>query len=152
MRPLVPTQYANFLAVATRGPGALDRGYALDETFEETIEQIENTGRGWRSWYERPGDTFQFSVDEALMLSNDARIDSDILNPGRSSLLKSIEATEDFQSRLDLVYRWVYGREATDEEASAIRAYVDRPDRDVEARWRQVVWATLTSPEARFNF
>jgi hypothetical protein len=147
-RPLSPRQYAVSLRFATSAPEIFTPGNAKPEEIESRIENTVLSGTGYERWFERPGENFNFAVEEALFLSNSTDVQNQLLVGG---LVKSLGNLPTAEARIRLASRSVLLREPSDEEISLLSSYLDaRTDRPEEGL-RQIVWAMLTSNEARFN-
>lgn len=146
VKPMSPRQYAASLALASRNPAHFDDP-------SEAATRIQNevkAHRGWESKFVIPGETFQVSVDEALLFSNanEFKDKTKVANDRLGGELAAIESNEQMVQR---AIKTVYSRPATADEIEAISAYVAaRGDRRNEAI-SQIVWALLTSSELRFN-
>ncbi len=151
-RPLTPRQYALSLLIASRNPSHWDQ-----EAFQETDrwrqerENLENASNGWAGNFETPTDGFQIAVDEALLFSNNDRVQNDLLRDSGDRLVGQIKAAEDDQTAINTAFLAINSRQPTDEESAAIREYLAaRADNRPEAL-KQAVWALLTGTELRFN-
>lgn len=148
-RPLSPRQYAVSLKFATASPQTFLPDKLKPEEIESRVENTERGGLGMERWFERPGENFNFAVEEALFLSNGSDVQNQLL--GGDGLVKALGALPSAEARIRLASRSVLLREPSDEEISLLSSYLDaRTDRPEEGL-RQVVWAMLTSNEARFN-
>ncbi len=72
VRPLTPRQYALSLLLATSAPGSLPAESSAAE-WDGRLQNLENQAAGLAQRIEYPGENFQVSVDEALLLSNSGR-------------------------------------------------------------------------------
>ncbi|MDB5311460.1 MAG: hypothetical protein JWO38_5662 [Gemmataceae bacterium] len=150
LKPLTPQQLATSLKLAAADPAGFD-GKKPDE-FEKLMEQYESSARGFASLIAQPTENFQIGVGEALLFSNGDRIMKEFLTDGGGSLLARLKATKDPKEAAGFLVKVVYGRPPTDDETSALVAYVQkRSDRPAEA-YRQLLWALVTGPEFRFNY
>ncbi|MBU6300023.1 MAG: DUF1553 domain-containing protein [Verrucomicrobia bacterium] len=146
-RPLNPRQYAVSLKLVSLDPAFLGPEIRPHEVAKR-IEGIEAGAGGLAFRFERPGDGFQFPVDEALYLSNSPEARDQFLNGG---LARHLDALPEANGRIRTAYRAVLGRDADPEETGTVRQYLEsRADRPQEAM-RQVLWALLTGSEFRFN-
>jgi hypothetical protein len=149
-RALTPQQVGASLQFAVTGPDAF-KSTAKPEEQAKFIEQVERTGQGWASSLERPGDDFQVGVDEALLFSNNDRIQRELLSLSGDRLLKVLLDLKDNRELATAAVWNVLSRAPEPRELQAITSYLDqRSDRPTEAA-RQVVWSLLTSTEFRFN-
>jgi hypothetical protein len=151
-RPLTPRQYALSLLVASRNPSHWDQeAFQLPDRWRQERENLENASNGWSGNFETPTDGFQIAVDEALLFSNNDRIQNDLLRDSGDRLVGQLKTVEDNHSAINIAFLAVNSRQPTEEESAAIREYLAaRADNRPEAL-RQAVWALLTGPELRFN-
>ena len=148
-RPLTPRQYALSLRFAAMDPESFAPGKWKPEEIEQRIVGTERGSAGYERWFERPGGEFQVPVDEALFLSNNPDVQSQLLDG--SGLVKALEARPSAAERIRLASRAIWQREPADEEVSLLSSYLDaRSDRPQDGL-RQMVWAMLSSAEFRFN-
>ena len=151
-RPLTPRQYALSLLVASRNPSHWDQeAFQEADRWRKEREGLENSSNGWASSFEVPTDGFQIAIDEALLFSNNDRIQNDLLRDSGDRLVGQLKADEDDQNAISTAFLAINSRQPTEEESAAIRDYLAaRADNRNEAL-KQVVWALLTGPELRFN-
>ncbi|MBI1311205.1 DUF1553 domain-containing protein [bacterium] len=151
-RPLTPRQYALSLLVASRNSTHWDQdALQQPDRWRQERESLENSSNGWAGNFEAPTDGFQIAVDEALLFSNNDRIQNDLLRDSGDRLVGQLKAIEDDQEAINTAFLVINSRQPTDEESSAIREYLAaRADNRPEAL-KQAVWALLTGPELRFN-
>ncbi len=146
-RPLTPMQLALSLRVATAAPGEFAKASDIDGK----VEAMDGSARGFASLIEYPRDDFQIGVSEALLFSNAARIQTELLGDGRNQLVGALKDVKDTEKAAEAAILNVLGRPATAEEKKAFVEYVAaRKDRPAEAL-RQAVWALIASAEFRFN-
>jgi hypothetical protein len=147
VRPLSPRQYGVALRMATADPASL--GPDVDAaTLAQRLRDLEAAGEGLAPRFERPRDGFHVAVDEALYLSNHEGLDRQLLGSG---LVPALTRVPSFGDRMRTAYRVVLAREPAEEELAVLRSY-DQARRDQpQAALEQIVWALLTSAEARFN-
>lgn len=149
-RALTPQQVGASLQFAVTSPDAFKRD-AKPEEGEKFIEQVERTGQGWASSLERPGDDFQVGVDEALLFSNNDKVQRELLALSNDRLLKGLLDLKDNRELATAAVWNVLSRPPEPRELQVLADYLDkRSDRPTEAV-RQVVWSLLTSTEFRFN-
>ena len=149
-RALTPQQVGASLQFAVTSPDAFKRD-AKPEEGEKFIEQVERTGQGWASSLERPGDDFQVGVDEALLFSNNDKVQRELLALSNDRLLKGLLDLKDNRELATAAVWNVLSRAPEPRELQVLADYLDkRSDRPTEAV-RQVVWSLLTSTEFRFN-
>src|SRR5262249_25409550 len=151
LRPLPPMQLATSLRLATAGPDRFAANLDAKE-FEQRLEQLEAGARGLASNFEQPRDDFQISVSEALLFSNNERIQKELLSESGQSLLAKMKEAKTPEQAIELAYRSAMSRPPSDEEKKAMLEYVGkRRDKAGEA-YKQVVWALISSAEFRFNY
>ena len=149
-RPLTPRQYGVTLKFATTAPETftVEAAQAPEEKAKR-LENLERGGSGLANWFERPGENFSVAVDEALLLSNSDSVRGQLL--ASSGLVGSLEKLESSEAKVRLALRSVYSRDPKPGEVETLTGYLDaRQERPREAI-EQLVWALLTSAEARFN-
>jgi hypothetical protein len=150
LRPLTPMQLATSLYLVTTDPARFPAGMKAD-AFDKQVEGLENRGRGFAGNIEQPRGNFQIGVGEALLFSNNERVQQEFLADGRDRLVGRLVQVKDRKELIDLAVRTVLARPPRAEENKVLSEYLGkRQDRPVEA-CRQVVWALLTGPEFRFN-
>jgi hypothetical protein len=150
VRPLTPPQYAAVLGLGTTAPDQFPP--------ELSAEELDNRTRGAEEWakgtvdkLEYPGDGFQVSVDEALLLTNSDKVMREVLRDNSDSLLAKLKATTDRRAALTMATWNVLGRAPADEELAILESYLERRADRLADAWKQLTWALLTSTEARFN-
>lgn len=147
---MTPFQLSLSLLVATRNPETWP-GAEKPAEWPEQRQQWENRAEGLARQFEIPVGLFQVPVEEALLLSNGAQTDGELLSDDGEHLvgyLKGIEATDE---RIDQAFLAVLSRLPDGDERARVAAYLsEREDRPVAAVG-QLVWALLTSAEFRFN-
>ncbi|MFT5327459.1 MAG: hypothetical protein ACI8P0_005350 [Planctomycetaceae bacterium] len=152
-RPLSPRQYAMSLLVATRNPPHWEQWLTKPaEDWKKERTGLENGANGWANQFEIPGENFQVAVDEALFFSNNNRIDNDLLRDSGDRLVGHIKELKDPAAAITTAFEAVNSRPPTDDEQTALRAYLESRKENESAALKQVVWALLTSPELRFNY
>ncbi len=151
VRVLSPRQYSLSLLIATAGPESLPASIA-EERWSELRKNWDGAAEGFADRLERPTEHFQVSVDEALMFSNDTRVDRDYLRDSGDKLVGAAQSLEDPSAQLELLFESALSRRPTDDERSIFLGYLqERSDRAVDGL-KQVLWALITSPEMRFNY
>lgn len=148
-RPLTPRQYAMSLRFTAMEPAYLAPGKVKPGEIEQRIAGTERSASGYERWFERPGEDFQVSVDEALFLSNGNDVQSQLLDG--SGLVKSMEALPGAAERIRLAGKAIWQRELSEEEISLLASYLEVRSNQPQAGLRQMVWAMLSSAEFRFN-
>jgi len=148
LKPLTPQQLATALKLATSDPAAFEK--LKPDELEKKLENIEASARGFASSFAQPTDDFQIGVGEALLFSNSDKVAKEFLSDANGTLLGRVKVMKEPRDALTLMAKAVYGRTLSDEELTALAAYVQRRnDRPAEA-YKQVLWAMLTSAEFRF--
>ncbi len=148
LRALTPLQLATSLRLATANPETFPQGAA---ELERKLEDVEGAVRGLAGLFEQPREDFQVGVSEALLFSNNERLQRELLAGGRDRLVGRMEEMKDSERAIHLAIRTVLTREPAPDEKQALLGYLAaRKDRPQQA-YRQIVWALLTSPEFRFN-
>jgi hypothetical protein len=102
--------------------------------------------------FEQPGDNFQVSVTEALLLSNSERIAGDLLRDSGDRLVGKLKTIPDRKEAIAAAIWNVYGRPAEPEELPALEQYLTARAQRLTEGYQQMVWALLTSSEFRFNY
>lgn len=150
VRPLTPAQYATSLRLASMNPGWFPEDVASDE-FHKRIEQVENSARGFAGLIEQPREDFQVSVTEALLFNNSSRISTEFLRDTGDSLIGQLKAIEDPNELVKAAVWNVLARPPAD-EAEALTVYLQQYKDNRVLASQQLVWALLTTNEARFNY
>ena len=151
LRPLTPMQLAVSLRLAVTDPQSLPATLKPDE-FDKRLQALEANAAGYARLFEQPGDDFQVGVGEALLFSNNNRIQKELLADGGDRLLGRLKQLRSVEEVIDTAVRTVLCRPPREEERRLLGDYLrHRSDRPAEAQ-RQMVWALLTSAEFRFNY
>jgi hypothetical protein len=149
-RPLTPRQFGLALSVATANPEQLP-GLDKPDDWSGRRENFESQANGFARLVEIPEDSFQVSVDEALLFSNGEQIMNDYLRDGDDRLVGALATVDDVDELVTTAFECTLTRAPDDEERAAFKGYVnERSDRRATAV-QQLVWALVTSPEFRFN-
>lgn len=151
VRPLTPHQYATTLRLASSSP---DR-FSADLTVEDVaarLGSLENSARSLAKRFEQPGENFQVSVTEALLLSNNEQVMNELLRDANDTLTGSLQRYTDTAEVVEAAVWNVLSRAPTDEERELLGDFFDRQRDDRLKASRQLVWSLLTSSELRFNF
>lgn len=152
---MTPRQYGLSLLVAARSPEKL-HSPAMDESeeYRKWREDFENRSNGWANRIEIPRDgNFQVSVDEALMFSNDAGLQNDLLSESGDRLVGYMKKQESTEEQLQAAFWAICSRQPAEEELAALTDFIEkRPEEERLAAMKQAVWALLTGPEIRFNY
>jgi len=148
-RPLTPNQYGSALVFAVADPDLLTSP-KTPEDLDKRLADLEKRGENLAKHLDRPDDTFQVSVDEALYFSNSDQVQNDLLGEG-GKLLGRILKTEGLAKRLKVAYLNTLSREPSPEEIETLNQYLEARSADEKGAWQQVLWALMTSSEMRFN-
>ncbi len=149
LKPMTPQQLATSLKIAATDPATLT---GKPEEVEKKLEQLESAARGFANLIAQPTDNFQVGVGEALLFSNGDRVFKDFLTENSGTTLARAKAMKEPRQAVEFLVRTALGRSPTDDETTALLAYVEkRSGREAEA-YRQVLWALITSPEFRFSY
>jgi hypothetical protein len=139
------------MRLATTDPAQFPAGINPEE-LDDRVKNLEQAARDLAKSIAQPGDDFQIGVSEALLLSNDGRIQKEFLSDGGDRLVGRLKAIGDPRERIDAAVRAVLSRPSTADEFEILGSFLDdRQDRPAEA-CRQLVWALLTGSEFRFNY
>jgi hypothetical protein len=150
VRPLTPVQLAVSLRLAVADPQTLPPLFKPEE-FDKRLQSLEANAASLARFFEQPGDDFQVGVSEALLFSNGAAIEKEVLADGGDRLLGRLKQLKE-EEAIDLAVRTVLCRPPREEERKLLSNYLkQRADRPIEGR-RQMIWALLTSAEFRFNY
>jgi Protein of unknown function (DUF1549)/Protein of unknown function (DUF1553) len=151
IRPLKPWQYGTLLKLAMVSPERFPAEVTAED-LDQRMQGIEGAGRGLGNPFEVPSADFQVGVDEALLFSNGDKIAKELLQDSKDNLVGKLADCPDHRTAAETAIWSIYTRAPTEEELTALAAYLaQREDRLPEAR-RQLVWALLTSSECRFNY
>jgi len=149
-RALTPQQMGAALQFAVTSPAAFKRDGKPAEQVQY-IEQVVRSGQGWAGSLEHPGDDFQVGVDEALLFSNNDRVQKDLMATSGGRLLSGLLEPQEPRAVATAAVWNVLSRPPEPQELEVLTDYlVQRADRQADAV-RQLVWALLTSTEFRFN-
>ena len=99
--------------------------------------------------FEQPGEFFQISAAEALLLSNSDRIEGSYLRGGLVQRLKQIK---DRKELIQTAFRSILSRDPSDEEIKLLSKYLGKREDRQEKACQQLVWALMASTEFRFNY
>ena len=91
------------------------------------------------------------SVDEALLFSNNDRIQKEYLRDSKDSLVGYLKGLDKRAQAIEEAFWAVFSRPPHAAEARAFDDYLAQHADNYGAALQQVVWAVLTSPELRFN-
>jgi hypothetical protein len=151
VRPLTPMQLAVSLRLAVTDPQTLPAP-SKPEELDKRLQGLEASAASLARLFDQPDEDFQVGVHEALLFSNGAIIEKDLLADGGDRLLNRLRQLTKDEEAIDLAVQTILCRPPRDEERKLLGEYLQqRVDRPVEAR-RQMMWALLTSAEFRFNY
>jgi hypothetical protein len=150
-RPLSPRQYALSLQIAAASPESFPAN-PKPEDWSKRREQLENAANGLAGNFELPGEHFQVSVDEALLLSNSPQIQNDLLRDSGDRLVGFLKGIPDRRQMIETAYWTVLSRAPAPEEAELIEQYLSRRADNPVIAIQQAAWALIASPELRFNY
>ncbi|MSR59832.1 MAG: DUF1549 domain-containing protein [Planctomycetaceae bacterium] len=152
VRPLSPMQYSLSLTIATSNPLELAELLSKPDQWAGRRRELDNQAFGFARQIEIPGENFQVSVSEALLMSNNSKIVDEYLRDSGDRLLAGLRAISDRTQLVQTAFMAVYSRSAQPEEVDAILGYLaSREDRIVPAL-QQTLWSLVTSGEFRFNY
>ena len=151
VKPLTPRQYSLSLLVAAHNPTqwpALDQA----EQWVTRREQLENSSNGWAGNFEMPGESFHIAVDEALLFSNNKRIEDEFLRDSGDRLVGHLKTLSDNQAVIETAIQSICSRPPRDDERAALDDFLQKRSADRLTAIRQLVWVLLTGPEMRFSY
>ena len=151
VKPLAPRQYALSLHMAAYNPTQWPAADQPDK-WAQRREQLENTANGWSNMFEVPGEGFQVAIDEALLFTNNKRIEDEFLRDSGDRLVGYLKTLSDNSALIDAAFWSVNSRPPRDEERAVLNDYLQKHSTDRVVAIRQIVWALLTSPELRVCF
>ncbi len=151
VRPLMPAQYGAVLGMGSTSP----EQFPLElkpQDFDQRLQRAEGQGRGVVEKLEQPRDGFQISVDEALLFTNGERILRDVLRDSKDTVIGHAKSQSDRHAAIEMLIWNTLTRPADSEEVGAMETYLTKRSDRLDDAWQQLVWALLTSSEARFNY
>jgi hypothetical protein len=151
VRPLTPVQYASVLGLGSANPDQLPAELEGEE-LDNRLRRLESAGRSVMDKLEQPRDGFQVSVDEALLLANSERVIREVLRDSQEGLLFKLKSLPERRAAIEVAIWNTLSRAPAEEEVQLLEAYLHRREERLEEGWKQMVWALLTSSEARFNY
>ncbi len=120
VKPLSPMQLAVSLRLAVTDPNSVPATLKADE-FDKRLQGIESSAGGYARSFEQPGDDFQVGVAEALLFSNNDRIQKELLADGGDRLLGRLKQLKNPDDVIDSAIRTILSRPPSDEDAPAAR-------------------------------
>jgi len=152
LRALTPSQYASALLLGTSAPSSWRACEPGEPAHQERLNTVLKEADQAARWFERPGDPFYFSVNEALQLSNSEEVASILYAPLHPGLLTDLMQEKDWQERVRKAYLSILHRLPSNEEVQALEPFfaAEIPQK-LEPRLRSATWALLTCTEIRLN-
>ena len=150
VKPLTPQQYAAALLFGARNPSQF-----VSEDLVKTqteIDLVHAQARSLAAKFDVPNNEFQVSVDEALLFSNDAALEKDLLANRADRLIGELMILTTDEEVVATASKSIMNRPVTKQEQRAMMKYLKQRKDRREAAIIQVVWALLTSSEVRFNY
>ena len=152
VRVLTPRQYSLSLLVASANPDQASQ-QVLSAEWAKRREQLENESNGLAGQIELPGVNFQVSVDEALLFSNNDKIQNSLLKDSTESLVGTLKSISDRRQLIGRAFEAMLSRAPDADEVAVFEAFLTKREKAGRvAAIQQMVWALLTSPELRFNY
>ena len=152
VRLLTPRQYSLSLLVAASNPAQITT-QATTAEWAKRRESLENESNDLAGQIELPTDNFQVSVDEALLFSNNDRIQNNLLRDSADRLVGSLKLITDRRQLIARAFESTLSRAPDADEIAVFEAFLTKRKKDGRvAAIQQMVWALLTSPELRFNY
>lgn len=152
VRPLTPMQFSLSLLIAGASPLSINQAAGNAETWGAKRKDFENQANGFAREIEIPGENFQVSVSEALLFSNNERIEKEYLRDANDRLVGMLKSISDPGQLAQTAYLSIYSRLPDADETAALTQFLAaRSDRPVAAL-QQALWALITSGEFRFNY
>jgi hypothetical protein len=151
LKPLTPRQYGNVLLLGTTAP---DKWKGCTPESDQHLSILRTVLSGLpkvTAWFERPRGDFQYSVQEALKLSNAEEVQSVLFQRKEDGLVHSLADIPDLEHRLRTVYLSVLHRLPSSEEMTTMKTFFSDPSPQESSGLKSLTWALLTSPESRFN-
>ena len=150
VKPLTPQQYAAALLFGTRNPSQFASEDVVKNQTE--IDSVHAQARTLAAKFDVPSDGFQVSVDEALLFSNDAALEKDLLANRADRLIGELMILSTDTEVVATASKSIMNRPVTTQEQRAMMKYLKQRKDRREAAVIQLVWALLTSSEVRFNY
>jgi len=152
VRLLTPRQYSLSLLLASANPDQASK-QVLSAEWPKRREQLENESNGLASQIELPGENFQVSVDEALLFSNNDKIQNSLLKDSTERLVGTLKSISDRRQLIGRAFEAMLSRAPDADEVAVFEAFLTKREKAGRvAAIQQMVWALLTSPELRFNY
>lgn len=151
VRVLTPAQYGAVLGLGTSSPDQFPVDLKPEE-LDQRLQRAEGQGRGVVEKLEQPREGFQVSVDEALLLTNGDRVLRDVLRDSKETLIGKAKTLPDRRAAIEVVIWNTLSRPTDAEEVQTLESYLAKRNDRIDVAWQQLIWALLTSSEARFNY
>ena len=151
LRVLTPRQYAACLLIGTTAPHTFEGCQPTDDAHHEKLATMLKPLNKTASWFERPGDGFYFSVDEALQLSNGEEIRSLLFDGRPNGLVASLLKEPIPKKQIETAYINILHRPPTKLETDTMTQFLAMESTQPQSQLESLVWALLTSPECRLN-
>lgn len=151
LRVLTPRQYAASLLIGATSPQAFDGCLPSDEKHHEQLATLLKHLDKTASWFERPGDGFYFSVDEALQLSNGEDIRSLLFDNRQDNLVVELLKEPTPEKQVEKAYFNVLNRLPTKSETETMIQFLGLEGDQIKSQLESLIWVLLTSPECRLN-
>lgn len=151
-RPLTPMQLSLSLSISTANPLELAAALAKPDDWTNRRRELEGQAGAFAAQIEIPGENFQVGVGEALLVSNNPRIESDYLRDSADRILAMLRGISDRPQMIQTAFLAVYSRPANDEEVAAILGYLAAREDRPAAALQQMLWSLIASGEFRFNY
>ena len=151
VKPLTPRQFSLSLLIAANNP---TQWPALDHADQWVTrrEQLENSSNGWFGNFEMPGESFHVAVDEALLFSNNKRIEDEFLRDSADRLVGHLKTLSDNQAVIETAVHTICSRLPRDDERATLDDFLQKRSADRLAAIRHLVWVLRTGPEMRFSY
>jgi len=151
VRPLTPSQYASSLRLASTAPARFADDVSPEET-SQRIKALEDSARGLAKRFDQPGEDFQVSVTEALLLSNSEQVANELLRDAGDTLVGTLKSMSDPPAIVDAAVWNVLSRAPADDERQLLVDFYNGHGEDRLKASQQLVWSLLTCSELRFNY
>jgi hypothetical protein len=151
LRVLTPRQYAANLLIGATSPEVFDGCEPSDKKHHEQLGILLNHLDKTASWFERPGDGFYFSVDEALQLSNGKDIRSLLFENRPDGLVATLLEEPNTEKQVEKAYINILNRLPTQSETETMTRFLSLERTQAKNQLESMIWVLLTSPECRLN-
>ncbi len=136
-RPLTAEQLARSIQLVARGNFQNDEN--LVKQFRQQLKEV------------LPDETV-VGIDDALFYSNGRELD-EFLNAsaGEELIFEVLSKLDSNVDRVQLMFQRAFARDPSEEETTAVVAFMDQREDSRDAATRQVLWSLMTSAEFQFN-